>query len=197
MIGKGEEQMDRVVLSANQEAREFVRHIEAVSGTRTSLCYQCGKCSAGCPVSFAMDYTPRQVIRLLQLGLTEEAIGADSIWICASCDTCSSRCPRGVDIASIMDAMRREALQRGVITDKEVAAFNTTFLNSVRRYGRVHESGLIIEYNMRIMKPMKDAELGLPMLTRGKLKILPEVIKGHKAVKDIFNRAKELGGEHK
>jgi len=68
--------------------------IEKEAGTSINLCYQCGKCSAGCPVGFAMDYTPRQVIRLLQLGLVNEALSAESIWICASCETCSARCPR-------------------------------------------------------------------------------------------------------
>lgn len=183
-------------VSVGKDARTFTRHIEQVSGTKTSLCYQCGKCSAGCPVAFAMDYTPRQVIRLLQLGLTDEALKADSVWICASCDTCSSRCPRGVDIAALMDAMRREALQRGIITDKEVDAFNKAFLGSVRRFGRVHETGLILEYNLRIMRPLKDAELGLPMLLRGKISPLPERIKNRKAVQAIFERAKQLGGEH-
>ncbi|MGE5416208.1 MAG: 4Fe-4S dicluster domain-containing protein [Acidobacteriota bacterium] len=187
--------MGKVVLSANRESREFIKAVEVASGTRTSLCYQCGKCSAGCPVAFAMDYTPRQIIRLLQLGLVDEAVNADSIWICATCETCSSRCPRGVEIASLMDTLRREALHRGIITDHEVNDFNKSFLNSVERFGRLHEASMVIEYNLRIVKPLKDAELSPQMLKRGKLKILPEKIKGQKAVKAIFQRVKDMGGE--
>jgi len=187
--------MGKVVLSAHRESRELIESIEAASGTKTSLCYQCGKCSAGCPVGFAMDYTPRQVIRLLQLGLIEEALQAKSIWICATCDTCSSRCPRGVDIASLMDVLRREALNRGQVV-KEVAAFNQTFLNGVKRYGRLHEASLVLEYNTRIMKPLKDAEQGPLMMAKGKLKIFPECVKGRKEIKRIFDKVQEMGGEH-
>lgn len=192
---KGEEQMGKVVLSANREAIEFIKAVEAASGTRASLCYQCGKCTAGCPVAFAMDYPPRQIIRMLQLGLVDMAVHADSIWICASCETCSARCPRGVDIAGLMDAMRREAGRRGIITDREIDAFNRAFLGAVQRYGRQHEAGLVIEYNLRVRKPFKDMELGPRMLSRGKLKPLPEIIKGRKEIKAIFERVKQMGGE--
>ena len=187
--------MGELVLSAHPESRELVKAIEAASRTKTSLCYLCGKCSAGCPVVFAMDYTPRQIILLLQLGLIETALQAKSIWICATCDTCSTRCPRGVDIASIMDALRREALKQGKVV-KEVAAFNQAFLNSVKRYGRNHEASLVLEYNARIMKPFKNAEQGPMMMSKGKLKIFPEFIKGRGEVNRIFEKVKAMGGDH-
>lgn len=186
--------MGKVVLANNREAHEFVKRIESASGTRTSLCYQCGKCAAGCPVAFAMDYTPRQIIRLLQLGLTNEALHADSIWICATCDTCSTRCPRGVDIASMMDAMRREAFNQGIKTDPAVAQFNRAFLNSVGRFGRLHETSMVVEYNLRIGKPLKDADQGPLMMSRGKLKLFPE-IKGRAAVKQIMEKTRQMGGD--
>jgi len=194
-FGKGEELMGKVVLSASREAQDLVKAIEAASGTRTSLCYQCGKCTAGCPVNFAMDYPPRQIIRLLQLGLVEEALQAKSIWVCASCDTCTARCPRGVDIASIMDALRREALGRGRVF-RDVSAFNQSFLNGVKRFGRVHEASMVVEYNTRNMKLLKNAEQGPLMLSKGKLNILPEPIKGRKEVSRIFDKVKEMEGDH-
>ncbi|MGE5396155.1 MAG: 4Fe-4S dicluster domain-containing protein [Chitinophagales bacterium] len=186
--------MERIVLSFNSEARAMIKAIEADSRTKSSLCYQCGKCTAGCPIAFAMDYPPRQIIRFLQLGLINSALGAKSIWLCATCETCSTRCPRGVDIAAVMDALRREAGNRGIETDKDVAMFNLAFLNSVKRFGRLHEASMVVEHNLRTMKPMKDMDLVPSMLVRGKAKMLPDLIKGQKTVKRIFKRVKELGG---
>jgi heterodisulfide reductase subunit C len=192
--GEGEKLMGKIVLSSNREAQEEIKAIESASGTRASLCYQCGKCSAGCPAAFAMDYTPRQIIRLLQLGLPNQALRANSIWICASCETCSTRCPRGVDIAAVMDALRRAALGKGLL-DKDIAAFNTTFLNGVRRYGRLHEASLVLEYNTRIRKLFKDTAQAPRMLLKGKLKLFPEFVRGKKEVKRIFDRVAQMGGE--
>lgn len=178
---------------ATESQKALLASVEKEAGTNVNLCYQCGKCSAGCPAAFAMDYPPRQIIRLLQLGLIDRALEAESIWLCASCETCSERCPRGVDIASLMDAMRRAALKQGKV-DKRVAAFNKAFLFNVKNFGRTYEAGLLLQYNLTTGQPLKDMELGLPMMKRGKVGILPETIKGRKEVKKIFERAEKLGG---
>ncbi len=180
---------------ATEKQKALLASVEKDAGTNVNLCYQCGKCTAGCPAAFAMDYPPRQVIRLLQLGLIDQALQAESIWICASCETCSSRCPRGVDIASLMDTMRREALRQGKVTDKKVASFNKAFLSGVKNFGRTYEVGLLLQYNLGTRQLFKDAELGLPMMLRGKAGVLPERIKGRAEVKKIFERAQKLGGE--
>jgi heterodisulfide reductase subunit C len=175
--------------------KNLLQKIEKEAGTSVSLCYQCGKCTAGCPVAFAMDKPPRQIIRYLQLGLTDEAISADSIWICASCETCSARCPRGVDIASLMDACRRQALASGKLSDRKVAVFNEAFLGGVRNFGRSYEAGILLQHNLKTGQLFKDMELGLPMMKRGKVSIFPERIKGKDEVKKIFERIDKMGGE--
>ncbi|HWR56949.1 MAG TPA: 4Fe-4S dicluster domain-containing protein [Negativicutes bacterium] len=179
---------------ATEEQKTLLARVEKEAGTSVTLCYQCGKCTAGCPAAFAMDYPPRQVIRLLQLGLIDTALQAESIWICASCETCSARCPRGVDIASLMDAMRREALRQGK-ADKRVNAFNKAFLWNIKSFGRAYEAGLLLRYNLTTGQPLKDMQLGLPMMTRGKVGILPETIKARGEVKKIFERVEKLGGD--
>lgn len=186
------EQAVKLTPATNQQ-KALLSKIEKDAGTSISLCYQCGKCSAGCPAAFAMDYPPRQVIRMLQLDMVEQALKTESIWICASCETCSSRCPRGVDIASLMDAMRREALKQGK-KDKRVAAFNKAFLSNVKNFGRTYEAGLLLQYNLTTGQPFKDMGLGLPMMTRGKVGVFPEKIKARNEVKKIFERAEKLGG---
>lgn len=179
----------------SQSDKALLSKIEKEAGTSINLCYQCGKCTAGCPVAFAMDYTPRQVIRLLQLGMIEKALESESIWICATCETCSARCPRGVDIASLMDALRREALKQKKVNDKKVAVFNKAFLGCVKNFGRSYEAGILMYHNILTKQFLKDAELGLPMMKRGKVSPFPEIILGKDEVKKIFERVEEMGGE--
>ena len=96
----------KVELSSEKVKSDFVKKVEELSGQNILSCYQCGKCSAGCPSSFAMDLLPSQIIRMVQLGLQDEIMNSKTIWLCASCLTCSVRCPRGVDIAGIFEALR-------------------------------------------------------------------------------------------
>lgn len=90
---------------------EFVRQVEAISGESLLACNQCGKCSAGCPVAFSMDTLPSQVIRLAQLGI-EDVLESQAIWTCAACLTCVARCPKGIDLPRIMEALRVIGMQR-------------------------------------------------------------------------------------
>ena len=103
----------RVQISIDKVRGPFVRQVEEISGQDLLACNQCGKCSAGCPVVAAMDILPSQVIRMAQLGM-EEVLESNTIWICASCLTCSTRCPKGVDVPRLMEALRQIALRQGV-----------------------------------------------------------------------------------
>jgi heterodisulfide reductase subunit C len=184
-----------VTIVPDEAKKKFIRQIEQESGTRISLCYQCGKCSAGCPAGFGMRYAPRQVIRMLQLWMIDEALQAESIWLCVTCETCTSRCPQGVDVASLMDALRREALKRKIVTNRRIAAFNEIFLKSVASFGRVFEAGLLLQHNLQTGQLLKDVELGLPMMQRGKMRMLPPLNRGRNAVRQIYARVKRMEAE--
>ena len=93
--------------------KDFIRRVEEISGEKLSACYQCGKCSAGCPLVSVMDILPNQAIRLAQLG-AEEVLDFKAIWLCASCLTCAARCPKGVDLARVMEALRLIRLRKNV-----------------------------------------------------------------------------------
>jgi len=181
--------------SALAESKEILAKLEEESGISSKQCYQCGKCTAGCPVAFAMDYVPRQILRLLQLGFVEEALKAHSPWICASCQTCYTRCPREIDIPALMETLRIEGKKRGYVPEKEVDLFNTLFLNSVRSNGRVHEMTMVLNYNLRSGRWFQDALKSPKLLLDRKITIMPEKIKGRDEVEKIFKRA--LGEEGK
>jgi heterodisulfide reductase subunit C len=104
----------RVELTKNKLCSDFVKKVEEISGQDLLSCYQCGKCSAGCPMVFAMDILPNQIIRLVQLGLEEEIDKSKTIWLCASCITCGARCPRGVDLSKVMEALRLLTLRKNI-----------------------------------------------------------------------------------
>lgn len=128
----------RINLSSDAARREFTEKVEVLSGENVYACYQCGKCSAGCPVTSAMDILPNQVIRLVQLG-DENVLDCKTIWICASCFTCVSRCPKGVDLAKVMEALRQITLRKnvdqipGVFKLKKVSHFPQIALISALR----------------------------------------------------------------
>jgi heterodisulfide reductase subunit C len=102
----------RVNISRNRIQDPFVKKVEKLSGQNLLVCYQCGKCSAGCPAVSEMDILPNQIIRYAQLGFKEELLKSNAIWICASCMTCNSRCPKGINIAEVIEAIRQILLRQ-------------------------------------------------------------------------------------
>lgn len=169
--------------------KEFIQQVKELSGQTVEICNQCGKCTAGCPAEFAMDLTPNQIIRLLQLGQKDTVLGCHSIWLCISCITCTARCPRGIDIAALFDVLRIIARRENVSSpEPEIRLFQDSFLNLIRKSGRLHELSLILGFNIRTFKWFNDADLASKILGRGKLHILPRKIKGVDQVRQIYGR---------
>ena len=108
----------RIRLSRELVNGALVKRVETLSGQDLGACYQCGKCSAGCPVVEEMDIVPSEAIRYLQLGQPDIVLDSKTIWICASCLQCASRCPKGVEFSSICDALRAIVLRKRVSTPK-------------------------------------------------------------------------------
>ena len=155
----------------------LAKRVKEETGQNVYLCYQCGKCTSGCPVAEFFDWHPNQVMRALQLGQEDIALHAQTPWLCASCQTCTTRCPQGLDITAIMEFLTREALKRGIKPRvPEVDVFNKAFMREVRLWGRAYELGLMAELKLRTMGSrslMDDVDLGIKMMQRRKLAFLP------------------------
>lgn len=152
----------------------FPDDIGKESGQNVNLCFQCKKCTSGCPVADEMDITPTQVIHAVRLGQRDIVLNSKTIWLCASCETCTTRCPQEVDIARVMDACRIIARREGrKINVPEVWAFHRSVLENLRIFGRLYELGMIGALKLRTGKFTQDMGLGIKMFLKGKLNLLP------------------------
>jgi len=171
------------------------KSVEYLSQLNISTCYQCQKCSNGCPMDFAMDIHPHRVMHSIQLGLLDEVINSDTIWVCASCETCTTRCPNEIDIAHVMDCLRQLSMKRGVkSTHKQAPIFHRVFLANVMRLGRMHELSMAMNFTLRSegLKGLgRQAKLGINMIRKGKMKLIPDRLKAGNELKDIFNKAQK------
>lgn len=176
---------------------EFLEEVKERSGYDLRECYQCGKCTAGCSTCFVMDKTPNQIIRMIQLGMKKEVLESKTIWICASCQTCTTRCPREIDVAKIMNVLRLIAQNcpEEIKVSSEVSdipLMNKIFLGTIKYAGRFYDFGLIGLFNTLSGNFFKDMMMGPLMFKKGKLKLLPNKIKNVKAIRRMFKKAEEL-----
>jgi heterodisulfide reductase subunit C len=172
------------------ELRSFV---EAHIKQSVSRCYQCGKCTSGCPVAYTMDLTPRQVMRALQLGIDDELMKSSTMWTCLSCLTCSARCPREIDISGVMEALRLATTREKVVpAQKNFRLFHSLFMRSFQFTGRVYELGLGAAYNLLSGNLLNQADILPGMLARGKMPIFPHVTRNGKELQEVFKRAAAL-----
>lgn len=166
--------------------------VQQRSGTAASACFQCHKCSTGCPIGPEMDYLPSQIMRLVHLGAEREVLGSQAIWLCASCAACTTRCPMNIDIAGVMDALRIMAIDRQTaLPDAHGREFHRSFLGSVRRHGRVFEMGMMTAYKLRTGDLLSDVSKVPQMLAKGKLALLPHRSGSAGQVREVFARAQE------
>jgi heterodisulfide reductase subunit C2 len=176
------------MVKADNLKQSLAAEVNERSGAGASRCYQCGSCGNGCPFVEAMDYTPNQVIRLLQFGLRREALTCKTIWVCVGCHTCSSQCPMGIDIAAVMDTLRLMAVEEGVTIGKpNIIDFHEEVLRSLEKYGRAHKLGIMLGYKRQTGRWLKDLDLGLKMLAKRKLDLIPSRVRDvNKEIADLF-----------
>ncbi len=178
---------DEKPIQPSPNFQAFSRQVEEHCGENPGLCFHCRSCAGGCPFVAAMDYPPHHVIRLVQLGLREEALACSTIWICVSCNTCSIQCPMAIDIPAIMKTLGQMALEaKTEIAEPAILNFHREVLNSIQRYGRTHKLEIMLRHKLRSRRFFEDMDIGLKMLAKRKLDLMPSRVKNVAELKRVF-----------
>lgn len=176
----------------------LLKAVQEKANVNLSACYQCKKCSIGCPVADRIESPPSEIIRRLQLGAGDELLQTDLIWTCLSCETCFARCPNQINFAAIIDALKSIALEKGVAKPEgDAPLFNRLFLNTVKSYGRAYDLQFIAMYKLGTGNLKQDMDKFPAMLKKGKMAILPPSGADKGKVKRIFKKAAQNKGTGK
>jgi heterodisulfide reductase subunit C len=185
-----------LTIEVGEIAGSLAHEVKALSGTSPMSCYQCTKCSSGCPVAGRGDLRPHELVRLVHTNQRQAVLASRFIWECTSCHTCITRCPQKVDICAMNDVLRALSLSEGLApADMAVPVFNEVFLTSVRKRGRVHELGLMAVFKLRTKRLFEDMDKAPMMLTKGKLPLFGRRIGGRREREGLFNRSAQSQGK--
>lgn len=192
------EQAQQTVLFERSMAPQFLEEVyHTPGGEKIKDCIQCGTCSGSCPVSWAMEETPRQVFAMIRAGMRDRVLDSLTIWTCASCYQCAARCPQEIKITDVMYMLKRMAMRENRKRSRKVRAFSETFVAMVNKYGRNHETELMVRY-MLATNPVGSvaaAPVGLALFTRGRLPLHGERVRDIAGLRKIIAKAQELGGD--
>lgn len=170
---------------------DFAREIaERYCGENLHNCIQCGTCSATCPCSLYMDYTPRRLVAMTREGFKDEVLKSFTIWLCASCYACTVECPKDIKITELMYAFKQKAIDEGVYPKRlATPVLASEFFKNVRRWGRSNEGILLTMMFLKTnpFKLIKQSILGLKLLIKGRLPLKIETIKGMDELKPILD----------
>ncbi len=180
---------------------KFAETVESLGPFETEACFQCKKCTNGCPVTFAMDIYPDEIVRRVILGQRESILKCRTIWVCSACETCTTRCPNSVKIAELMDCLKEMALKENIpCPQPQILSLHEIFLNSVTKRGRVAETVFLTTYLIRsgqLVQKFKDgtwqqeAKLGWKLFSKGRSPLFSHKIKEREAVRRILTRTRE------
>lgn len=159
-------------------------------------CIQCGTCTGSCPNAFAMDYTPRHLWRMVLMGKKDEIFESKTFTLCSVCYYCTLRCPRGLKLTEAMSALKQIAAREKLAPYLQSTRFYQSFIDSVRRHGRVREMEFMTFYflSMSLQKPflpLTFAPLGMKLMAKRKISLeIPS--RGKRPLEAIFRKVEEL-----
>lgn len=184
-------------LTSKRPRSSFVKEVMKMRGGENILdCIQCGLCAGSCPTRFAMDYSPMQIIKMVHLGMREKVLSSSTIWICSTCYTCYTRCPRAINLTTLMMSLRNLAIEENFVDKNGIKPkFHRSFFEIVNKYGRLHEP----ELQTRILKKtdlrslFHNAALGWRLWRKGKLRIRAPKIDQSTDLSSILESTSEEG----
>ena len=181
------------VEAPKKDRRDFIQEVKKLPGGENVLeCIQCGLCAGSCPTRFAMDYSPIQIVKMINLGMRKEVLSSSTIWECTACHTCATRCPREIDFTTLMMSLRNLSMKEKLAKSKVKPKFHKSFFEVVNKYGRLHEPSLLAK-TIEKTDPkalMHNASLGLRLVRKGKIRLRPQKI-GHTAdLKSLLQKTK-------
>jgi heterodisulfide reductase subunit C len=180
---------------------KFGEHIAKLAyGEKLFSCIQCGTCSGTCPVSPYMDYTPRRIIAMVREGFRDEVLNSRTIWLCASCYSCTAECPREIKITDVMYALKQEAIARGVYPKRfPIPVLAQEFFRGVERTGRNSEGPLMVKLFLKTnpLGMLKNAPMALRLWLKGRLSLFEEGMKNKGVVATLLRAAKQAEGERR
>ncbi len=184
-------------LTPRRDRSSFVREVMEMRGGENILdCIQCGLCAGSCPTRFAMDYSPMQIIKMVHMGMREKVLSSSTIWICSTCYTCYTRCPRAINLPALMMSLRNVAIQENFVDKNAVKPkFHRSFFEIVNKYGRMHEPELFTKILKKsdLKSLFHNAALGWRLWRKGKLRIRAPKIEQSNDLVNILERTSEEG----
>ena len=174
------------------------REIEDRFGAEVALCYQCKRCTSGCPAVDFMEFRPHQLVRLVRLGAADRSISTEAIWNCVGCYACTARCPQDVPITELIYSLKGLAMKEGKVPKGvRVPAFLKAFAGTVERHGRNQETQMLVQYYLTTdpKTAVKETPTAIKLFRQGRLPLLPHRVRGWKAVKRVLRRVRRGGGE--
>jgi len=177
--------------------QEVSNLLYASESTPMQCCIQCATCVSTCPAAEFMDASPRRIIAMIAADMKDAVLASNSYWYCASCYHCSAKCPRGIDVAGMMYALKRYSLWKGRHREGLIGPdFSRRFVKMIMKTGRAYEPSLapafLGKYGWRVL--LGDVKTALRLLSKGRLPLLPSRIKRVRPFRRMLARIIPLGG---
>jgi quinone-modifying oxidoreductase, subunit QmoC len=187
----------RIKYESELDAGFAARIADAAYGEKMFSCIQCGTCSGTCPVSPYMDYTPRRIIAMVREGFKQEVLNSVTIWLCASCYSCTCECPREIKVTDVMYALKQEAIARGMYPKRfPTPVLAREFFSGVRRAGRNSETRLMIRFFLKTnpLAMLKCTVLAMRLWWTGRMPLFEKPMRNPQDIRTLLQASKQSEG---